>query len=281
MPISSTSTVSRKAPKAPKVPKASKTLQISKAIQATQPTQTTPSRQASAAASKLPLAANQANRANPASASDLVFFGVVNGLEMQTFVPSQRLVEADLAAQFGVGRNSVREALQRLAAEGFVELSRHKGAALRLLSAQDTLDVLDVAERMTGLLARSAAVHGESSGLLPTLKTNMKDIVAADAAQDSLAFAKARRRFYRTLLEMSASKELKRLFPAIQMPIVLAQFRLPMLQKLRVQDYRKITAAVAGGHADEADAAGMAHVRHVREAIMQLSGKAPAVPDWT
>ena len=93
----------------------------------------------------------------PVSASDLVFFGIVNGLELQKLVPAQRLVESDLAAQFAVGRNSVREALQRLAAEGIVELHRHKGAAIRTLSLQETLDVLDVAERMTGLLARSAA----------------------------------------------------------------------------------------------------------------------------
>ena len=33
---------------------------------------------------------------------------------MQKFVPGQRLVEVDLAGQFGVSRNSVREALQRL-----------------------------------------------------------------------------------------------------------------------------------------------------------------------
>ncbi|RYX89439.1 MAG: GntR family transcriptional regulator [Comamonadaceae bacterium] len=214
-----------------------------------------------------------------ASASDIVFFGIVNGLEMQTFVPSQRLVEADLAAQFGVGRNSVREALQRLAAEGFVELSRHKGAAVRLLSAQDTLDVLDVAERMTGLLARSATLNGASSEAMRLLKDSMKEIVAADSVQDALAFAKARRRFYRALLDMSASKELKRLFPAIQMPIVLAQFRLPTLQKLRVQDYLKIAAAVMSGRADEAEAAGMAHVRHVRDEIVRALGSAPVSLD--
>ena len=92
-----------------------------------------------------------------ASAADSVFFGILTGLEHQRFVPGQRLVEVDLAAQFGVGRNSVREALQRLVAEGIVETVRHKGAVIRALTIEDTMDVLDVAERMTGLLARSAA----------------------------------------------------------------------------------------------------------------------------
>jgi DNA-binding GntR family transcriptional regulator len=94
------------------------------------------------------------------SASDAVFFGIVQGLENQSFVPGQRLVEADLAAVFGVSRNSVREGLHRLVAEGVVELLRHKGAVIRSLTTEDTLGVLDVAELMTGLLARSAARDG-------------------------------------------------------------------------------------------------------------------------
>ena len=82
------------------------------------------------------------------SASGSVFYGIMKGLDAQSFVPGQRLVEVDLAVQYGVSRNSVREALQRLAAEGVVELSRNKGAAIRSLSLKQTLEVLDVAERL-------------------------------------------------------------------------------------------------------------------------------------
>ncbi|MES2977096.1 MAG: GntR family transcriptional regulator [Pseudomonadota bacterium] len=209
------------------------------------------------------------------SASDTVFYGIVNGLEMQIFVPAQRLVELDLAAQFGVGRNSVREALQKLAAEGFVELSRHKGAAIRRLSAHDALDVLDVAERMTGLLARSASAS-TSIELSQALKSCLKDMVAGDGSNDSVAFARGRRTFYRTLLDMSGSKELQRLFPAIQMPIVHAQFRIPALQKIRIRDYKKIASAVVAGKAGEADSAGMSHVQHVREEILRGLGASSA-----
>lgn len=206
------------------------------------------------------------------SASDAVFFGIMNGLESQRFVPGQRLVEADLAAQFGVGRNSVREALQRLAAEGIVELLRHRGAAIRSLSLQETMDVLDVAERMNGLLARSAAraVAAGQPGLSVTRA--LQQLGAADRAQDADAFARARRGFYRALLDTGASRELRRLFPSIHMPIVYAQQRLASLQKLRLRDYRAIGQAVAQGEEDAADEAGMAHVRHVREEILRKVG---------
>jgi len=210
------------------------------------------------------------------SASDAVFYGIVNGLEMQRFVPGQRLVETDLAAQFGVGRNSVREALQRLAAEGIVELPRHRSAAIRSLSSQDTLDVLDVAERISGLLARCAVRGSTDPDFAAALRQAIQDLEAADAAQDTAGFASVRRRFYRTLLEMSGNRELRRLFPAIQMPIVYAQHRLGSLQALRLRDYGRIADAVLAGDAEEADAAGGAHVRNVREAIEAEQGAAIA-----
>ncbi len=206
------------------------------------------------------------------SASDLVFFGIVNGLELQTFVPSQRLVEGDLSVQFGVGRNSVREALQRLSAEGIVELLRHKGAVIRSLSLQDTLDVLDVAERMTGLLARAAARNSTQQGLVvKAMDQSLREAAAAESTLDAAAFAVARRRFYRALLDMGGNRELKRLFPAIQMPIVYAQHRLPTLQKLRLRDYQKIASAVKSGDGHAADAQGSAHVRNVRKEILKRS----------
>ena len=201
------------------------------------------------------------------SASDAVFFGIVNGLELQKFVPAQRLVEVDLAEQFGVGRNSVREALQRLAAEGIVELHRHKGAAIRSLSMQETLDVLEVAERMTGLLARAAARGAAASRMKAILSDSLKALKAADALNDAVAFTSARRRFYRCLLDMGGNRELQRLFPTIQMPIVYAQHRLPALQKLRLRDYAKIATSVRAGREAEADDAGAAHVQHVRQEI--------------
>lgn len=206
----------------------------------------------------------------PCSASDSVFLGIVRGLEIQTFVPGQRLVEADLADQFGVGRNSVREALQRLAAEGIVELLRHRGAAIRSLSLRETLDVLDVAERMTGLLGRAAARACAGGASTCGLQAALQELAAADPG-DLAGFSAARRHFYRALLDLAGNQELRRLFPTIHVPVVHAQYRLPTLQKIRQQDYGRIAAAVLAGDAEAAEAAGGEHVRHVRDAICAAS----------
>ena len=208
----------------------------------------------------------------PASAADTVFHGIVQGLAQQRFVPGQRLVEVDLAAQFGVSRNSVREALQRLAAEGLVDLLRNKGAAIRTLSPQETLEVLDVAEHMTGLLARSAARAITNGASVEPIGAALAQLHEADCSQDPDAFAAARRGMYRALLTTSGSRELRRLLPSIHMPIVYAQHRPATLQQVRMRDYQEMCAAILAGDEAAADAAGMRHVRNVREAIVRRIG---------
>lgn len=207
--------------------------------------------------------------ADKGAASDAVFHGILRGLESQAFVPGQRLVEADLSARFGVSRNSVREGLQRLVAEGVIELLKHKGAVIRTLDVQDTMDVLDVAELMTGLLARGAARNHADAPLASKVRQSLRELARADDARDTLAFTLARRQFYRALLDLSRNRELKRLFPTIHMPIVYAQHRLPSLQQIRLRDYKRIASAVLAGKEDEAEALAREHVQTVRACIRE------------
>jgi DNA-binding GntR family transcriptional regulator len=106
----------------------------------------------------------------------------------------------------------------RLLSEALVDLLRNRGAAIRLLSLKETMDVLDVAERMTGLLARTAARGVVEPAHRRMLPAALKELTQAVNEEDADGFARGRRHFYRALLLLSGSAELKRLFPAIQMP---------------------------------------------------------------
>src|SRR3546814_18978729 len=83
-------------------------------------------------------------------------------------VPGQRLVETELALHFGVGRNAVREAMQRLAVRGVVDLRPNQSASIRKLDINETIEILEVAAEMTSLAASiparnyDPALHGEA-----------------------------------------------------------------------------------------------------------------------
>jgi DNA-binding GntR family transcriptional regulator len=69
-------------------------------------------------------------------------------MERGALVPGQRLVEADLAEELGVGRMPVREALRILAGDGVVQLSPNRGASIRRFEPRRLRDMLEV---LTGL----------------------------------------------------------------------------------------------------------------------------------
>jgi len=202
------------------------------------------------------------------SASDTVFWGVVHGLEHQQFVPGQRLVEADLSHKFSVGRNAVREAIQRLAAEGVISQSRHKGATIRILSQQEALDLLDIIEKISGLLTRYATRGHTNNTYRAQLEQAYAALQRADETRDTLAFSEARRCFYRTLLAMGNSQDIRRLFTTLHIHLLYAQQHLPELQKIRMKDYERITQKVLAGDPDEAERAGIQHVSNVRQALL-------------
>ena len=68
-----------------------------------------------------------------------------------------RLLEEELAAELAVSRNPVREALQALAGEGFVEIEPRRGARVGVLTPRRTDDLFAVRRALEGLVAALAA----------------------------------------------------------------------------------------------------------------------------
>jgi DNA-binding GntR family transcriptional regulator len=215
----------------------------------------------------------------PVSATDRVAFGIVRALEQQRLVPGQRLVESDLAAQFGVGRNAVREAIQRLAARGIVDLSRNRSPTIRILLVDEVLEVLDVAEALTSLLTRAAAHKFNRLVHMAKMRTVMDELNECEQTHDRNTFSRARRRFYRALLDISSNRELGRLFSAIHMEIVYTQYQSPKLQAIRFADYRSICEAIIAGDVKTAEMLGRRHVKHIRNIILKLE-KTPEQHDY-
>lgn len=199
-----------------------------------------------------------------------VYRGIMRDLEEGRMVPGQILAETSLASRFGVGRNAVREAMQQLAARGVVDLSRHRSPTIRLLDMAETFEILDVASVITALAAQAAACRYVASEHAASLAETIDALVQADAADEPGMFSRARRQFYRVLLAIGGNRELQRLFPAISMHIIYAQYQSRKLRGIRLADYRDVLDAVAINDATAAGEAGRRHVDHVRQVIDQI-----------
>ena len=86
---------------------------------------------------ELASAAAQKYRTTPALVRDVLRDAILRGI----FKGGEQLRQDEVAAQFGVSRIPVREALQQLEAEGLVTLSPHRGAMVSVLSSEEVEEI--------------------------------------------------------------------------------------------------------------------------------------------
>ena len=76
-----------------------------------------------------------------------------NRIRSRRFVPGQRLVEFEVTRRTGGSRFKVREALQRLQAEGLVEIEEYRGASVRSASMDEVRQLYRARAVLEGLCA--------------------------------------------------------------------------------------------------------------------------------
>jgi DNA-binding GntR family transcriptional regulator len=79
--------------------------------------------------------------------------------------PGDRINEAELAARFGISRGPLREAIQRLGAEGFIEFRQNRGAFVRTITLDDVVQMYEVREVIEVKAAKLAAARATDSGI--------------------------------------------------------------------------------------------------------------------
>lgn len=112
---------------------------------------------------------------------------------MLELAPGEVTTEGALIARLGLGRTPVREAIQRLAWEGLIEIRPRAGLAIAPLHGADWLRVMEARRGVETVLARSAArfVAGEAVAALRASAQAMQQSVAASDAKAFLDADKA------------------------------------------------------------------------------------------
>ena len=130
------------------------------------------------------------------------------------FEPGQRLTELQLAERLGMSRTPVREALNRLAADGLLQATPQCGVTVPELRLDEIAELYRVREAIESQAARLAAerVTGEELRSLHALCDRMNDL----PADDPFAYMTTARTldaiFHRTLIELSGCRALIKLY---------------------------------------------------------------------
>jgi DNA-binding GntR family transcriptional regulator len=119
----------------------------------------------------------------PAPLRQVVYEALAELIINRTLEPGQHLVEADLAEYLGVSRQPVREALQRLQSEGWVDLRPAQGAFVHLPTdeeADQLLSVRGVLETHSAKLAAGRATEEDVERLWDLQKTGLEALAGED-----------------------------------------------------------------------------------------------------
>lgn len=183
----------------------------------------------------------------------------------------ERLHQEQLAAELGVSRTPVREALRRLAAEGRVEIQTNRGARVADIDATAMPEPYE-ARLVLEPGAAALAAERRLAGPLARMRAAIDEHRAA-VGDVGRSFA-ANRAFHLALVEASGNTLLlqftERIWVArIGGPIYEAQNETPERMRLDADEHEAILEAIEAGDARRAESLTR---RHVADAMRRLPG---------
>ena len=116
--------------------------------------------------------------------------------------PGQKIIEGRWARHFGVAQPSIREALNILAAEGFVTKRHGRSARVLTLTESDIVYIYQIRGALEGLAARIIA---ERRLPLQDIEAAMSAIQAAVVSNDPLKVMDSVQRFHLCILEKTGN----------------------------------------------------------------------------
>ena len=196
--------------------------------------------------------------------------------------PGEALREAAMAAQLGVSKTPVREALTRLEQEGLVETTSFKGAVVSGYSPDDLRDIYELRELLEGAAARAAA-GSASEAALARLGQIVQQSRELRASGDIAALADLLGEFDVVVYDQVANQRVRALIENLQAHLArIGKLTegIPGRVEASVEEHAHIVEAMAARDPEEAERRMRAHIRSVlNDQLEAAASAADASPD--
>ncbi|MFC9164902.1 GntR family transcriptional regulator [Streptomyces fungicidicus] len=200
----------------------------------------------------------------PGPLRDRVYEALLELITTRALRPGQHLVESELAGHLGVSRQPVREALQRLNTEGWVDLRPAQGAFVHEPTEEEADQLLTVRTLLEAEAARLAAGNADAAGV-EALEKILADGLAAVDADDVDAAVVLNARFHAKVMELAGNAVLAEL--AAQVDRRVRWYYTPVARQRGGQswvEHRELIAAIAAHDGQLATRLMREHTEHTR-----------------
>ncbi len=135
--------------------------------------------------------------------TDSVYDALRQAILQRVFHPGERLHVEALAEKFDVSLMPVRQAIQRLAAEGLMEVRPRSGTYVARLSARNVAETFDLRRALECLAAETAILH-VTDVVLGQMRETLDQMRSAENSQH----LRLNTSFHRLLVELSGNRRL-------------------------------------------------------------------------
>ncbi|WP_370325557.1 GntR family transcriptional regulator [Euzebya sp.] len=181
-----------------------------------------------------------------------------------------RLDEAQLATRLGVSRGPIREALQRLVAQGLLVSHRGRGTFVATLDLEDVIDVYRCRAVTEGAAIRLLMAAGDADAIA-VLEDAVDRLAEAARGGEWHEITEVDLRFHESLVAAAGSKRLVRMFSTLLVETRMCLIRLrtayPVPEHI-VPQHRHLVAAIKEG--DEARALELVQEHMDRAVALQV-----------
>jgi DNA-binding GntR family transcriptional regulator len=195
------------------------------------------------------------------------------------FPPGMRLRERDLAQDFQVSRIPLREALQQLEAEGFIETLPRRGATVRRLTMRDAEELFEVRLGVEVLAARKAAERVRAGASPEQVRNAMVATEVALAHGGPTDIAETAAQLHEAIVTLGGNALLSGMMKTVAMRdrwiFKMASDTEPAIA---CEEHQRLCAAIYAGDADLTAAIAYTHIERARQAAMPVLQKLLPAP---
>jgi DNA-binding GntR family transcriptional regulator len=185
------------------------------------------------------------------------------------YKPGDRLVEMQIAQEFGISQAPVREALRELEALGFVESEPYRGTRVRAVTKAELTEIYPVRAALEEVAARAAAER--LAGNVEALKAELEAMYAAAEKGDLYEQVQHDVEFHRIIIEASGNRVLQDVWRSLRIEArtLISAIKTDLSGHEIAEMHRPVLEALAEGNAEKAGLLLRKHVEYFGELILK------------
>lgn len=188
--------------------------------------------------------------------------------------PGERLTDTELAAQLGLSRTPVRQALHLLARDELVRFDARRGFSVKVFSAEDVREIYDVRSALEVLAVRLAAPHLASGQLEDRVRRlhEVRSVLRSAGDQHAIILAlKADLELHNLIIQASGNGRLIRTLGALRSQQSLFQYwdtSYPQRNQAAADEHERILQALIAGDTAAASRSMAEHINNARDRVL-------------